>query len=164
MKEFYKNIRQKRIELNMTQTDLAKKVGYSDKSMIARIERGDIDLPQSKIMLFADALDMTPCSLMGWNDYDSQELNKTREDIIDLKRYLTDMKDAGITDEEAEYHLQLLEGHLQELLEYTGLVTPDFRQKLSETEATLLDDFRQMSKEKQALLLAQASLLLKAEL
>lgn len=164
MEEFYKNIRQKRIELNMTQTDLAKKVGYSDKSMIARIERGDIDLPQSKIVLFADALDMTPCSLMGWNDYDSQELNKTREDIIELKRYLADMKDVGITDEKAEYHLQLLEGHLQELFEYTGMVTPDLLQRLSETEATLLDDFRQMSKEKQALLLAQASLLLKAEL
>ena len=60
MREFYKNIRQKRVELNMSQDELAKKTGYSGKSMIARIERGDIDLPQSKIMLFADALDMTP--------------------------------------------------------------------------------------------------------
>lgn len=161
MKEFYKNIRQKRIELNMTQTDLAKKVGYSDKSMIARIERGDIDLPQSKIMLFADALDMTPCSLMGWNEYDSMELDKTRNDILDLKRYLDDMKDAGASDPEAEYHLELLQGHLQELFEYTGMVTPNYMQRLSETEATLLDIFRQMSKDRQALLLAQADLLLK---
>ena len=161
MKEFYKNIRQKRIELNMTQTDLAKKVGYSDKSMIARIERGDIDLPQSKIMLFADALDMTPCSLMGWNEYDSMELDKTRNDILDLKRYLDDMKDAGASDPEAEHHLELLQGHLQELFEYTGMVTPNYMQRLSETEATLLDIFRQMSKDRQALLLAQADLLLK---
>ena len=50
---------------HLTQTDLAKRVGYADKSMIAKIEKGQIDLPQSKIFAFAKALDTTPSALMG---------------------------------------------------------------------------------------------------
>lgn len=68
MLDLYKNIRARRMELNMSQADLAAKTGYSGKSMIARIERGDVDLPQSKIMLFAKALDISPGDLMGWDD------------------------------------------------------------------------------------------------
>lgn len=52
----------------MSQDELAKKTGYSGKSMIARIERGDVDLPQSKIMLFAKALDISPGDIMGWDE------------------------------------------------------------------------------------------------
>lgn len=68
MLQLYKNIRRRRHELNMSQAELASKTGYSGKSMIARIERGDVDLPQSKIMLFASALDISPGDLMGWDD------------------------------------------------------------------------------------------------
>ena len=38
MLQLYKNIKSRRIELNMTQSDLASKMGYADKSMIAKIE------------------------------------------------------------------------------------------------------------------------------
>lgn len=71
MLQLYKNIRARRQELGMSQSDLAAKTGYSGKSMIARIERGDVDLPQSKIMLFAKALDVSPGDLMGWDDPES---------------------------------------------------------------------------------------------
>lgn len=164
MSVFYRNIKQKRIELRMTQTELAKKVGYSDKSMIARIERGDVDIPQSKIMLFANALNMTPCSLMGWNDYDSEELRKTREEIIELQKYITEMDEFGVTDEKAEHHMTQLQGHLNELLAYTGMITPDLTQRLTEPEADLLDNFRKMSPKTQSLLIAQAKLLLNADI
>ena len=65
MLELYKNIRKLRIELGMSQADLAKRTGYNDRSSIAKIERGDVDLPQSKIMLFANALNVSPGELMG---------------------------------------------------------------------------------------------------
>ena len=55
----------RRIELNMTQSDLASKMGYADKSMIAKIEKGVIDLPQSKIIAFAKVLNTAPGILMG---------------------------------------------------------------------------------------------------
>ena len=57
MLQLYKNIKKRRTELKLTQTELATKMGYADKSMIAKIEKGLIDLPQSKIIAFAN-----PCA------------------------------------------------------------------------------------------------------
>lgn len=71
MLELYKNIKRRRQQLKMTQTDLALKMGYADKSMIAKIEKGNVDLPQSKILAFANALETTPGELMGW-DYETE--------------------------------------------------------------------------------------------
>lgn len=64
----YLNIKERRRILGLTQTDLAKKLGYADKSMIAKIESGKIDLPQSKIIEFSNALGVSPSDLMGWTD------------------------------------------------------------------------------------------------
>lgn len=62
----YKNIRLRREELGMTQDELAKKMGYTSRSTIAKIESGENDIPQSKIEHFAKALQTTPAYLMGW--------------------------------------------------------------------------------------------------
>ena len=50
----------------MSQEDLAKKAGYTDRSSIAKIERGDVDLPQSKIIALAKALMIPAGDLMGY--------------------------------------------------------------------------------------------------
>ena len=63
--ELYANIKKRRKELGLTQSELARRVGYKDKTAIAHIEKGDIDLPQSKIVAFADALNTTPGDLLG---------------------------------------------------------------------------------------------------
>lgn len=68
--ELYKNIRKRRIELGLSQEELANKVGYKDRTSIAKIETGKIDLPQSKIMEFAIALGMQASDLMGWDETD----------------------------------------------------------------------------------------------
>lgn len=65
MLELYENIRKYRKELGMSQAELAKRTGYTDRSSIAKIEKGDVDLPQSKIMVFAKALGVAPGELMG---------------------------------------------------------------------------------------------------
>lgn len=65
MLELYKNIRQKRLELNMSQEELAKRVGYTSRSTIARIEKGEIDISRDKIFAFAKALKTAPSELMG---------------------------------------------------------------------------------------------------
>lgn len=65
MLEIYTNIKKRRKELGYTQTELANKLGYADKSMIAKIEKGQIDLSQSKIMAFAKALETDARILMG---------------------------------------------------------------------------------------------------
>lgn len=65
MLDLYKNIKLLREELNMSQDELAKLTGYTSRSSIAKIEKGEVDLPQSKIALFASALGTTPGTLMG---------------------------------------------------------------------------------------------------
>lgn len=69
-------IKHKREELNMTQEELALKVGYKSKSSINKIEIDGRGLPQSKIQAFAQALNTTPAYLLGWNE------EKTEDGII----------------------------------------------------------------------------------
>ena len=68
MLDLYRNIKSRRIELGLSQEELAKRVGYSGKSMIAKIEKGLVDLSQTKIMDFAKALETDAGDLMGWDD------------------------------------------------------------------------------------------------
>ena len=65
MLDLYRNIKARREELGMSQAELAKKVGYTSRSTIARIERGDFDLSQSKIIEIAKALRISAGELMG---------------------------------------------------------------------------------------------------
>lgn len=47
-----------RDRIGMTQQELAIKVGYKNKASIARIENGSVELPASKVVDFAKALDV----------------------------------------------------------------------------------------------------------
>lgn len=69
MLKLYENIKKMRLNLGWTQEELAHRMGYSEKSMISRIESGKIDLSQSKIEDFAEVFKVTPGYLMGWSDY-----------------------------------------------------------------------------------------------
>ena len=66
MQELYRNIREQRERLGLSQDELARLVGYTSRTSIAKIEAGKIDLPQSKVEAFAHALHMTPAALLGW--------------------------------------------------------------------------------------------------
>lgn len=66
MIDLYKNIKQLRETQGMSQDDLAKLTGYTNRSSIAKIEKGEVDLPRSKIIAFAKALKTSPMALMGW--------------------------------------------------------------------------------------------------
>ena len=74
MLKLYENIRLCRKAAKMTQEELASRTGYTDRSSIARVEKGEIDLPQSKILQFADALGVTPSQLLGWDEKPVEEL------------------------------------------------------------------------------------------
>ena len=64
----YIRIRELREKLGLTQDELAKKVGYTSRSTINKIELGKNDISQSKIAAFAKALNTTPAYLMGWEE------------------------------------------------------------------------------------------------
>jgi len=80
----YERIRKTRKDRGMTQTDLAVKCGYADKSMISRIENGKVDLFLSSLEKIADALRVDPAYLMGFTD------DAMIEDIEEAFRQLND--------------------------------------------------------------------------
>lgn len=51
------NIKRRRLELDISQQELANAMGYKSRSTIAKIEAGENEVPESKIHKFAKALD-----------------------------------------------------------------------------------------------------------
>lgn len=64
----YEKIKTLRIQNKLSQDELAKLAGYTDRSSIAKIEAGRIDLTESKLLLFSRALGVSPAYLMGLSD------------------------------------------------------------------------------------------------
>lgn len=60
-----KRVRMAREKMGLSQLELARKLGYKSGSTIARIENGDNDLTQTKLVKFAAALNVTPGFLLG---------------------------------------------------------------------------------------------------
>ena len=87
MLKLYENIKKRREELGMSQETLAKLVGYTNRSTIARIEHGDIDLPQSMITKFAHALQTSPSLLMGW-EWDEPESYYLDPEVAEMAQEL----------------------------------------------------------------------------
>ena len=85
-------IKQRRMELGMSQEELAHKLGYKSRSSINKIELGGQNLTQKKIKKIAEALDTTPDYIMGWDEeikynisykYEYYDLLKEIYDFID---------------------------------------------------------------------------------
>lgn len=89
-------IKQRRLELGLSQDELAKKVGYKSRSSINKIELSR-DLPLRKVELMAKALDTTPGYLMGWSD---ETLT-----LVEAKDFQGDREEAHL----AEYAKRLYE-------------------------------------------------------
>lgn len=66
MDNLYTRIKARRLELGLTVEQLAKRMGYKDKSSISKIENGRSDIPQAKVEAFAQALETTTAYLMGF--------------------------------------------------------------------------------------------------
>lgn len=85
-KDVYERIRNRRLYLEMSQQELAELTGYkSGKSMIAKIEKGEVDLPLNKIELFATALKCDAAYLMGW-DRPAEPSEENAEVLADLMK------------------------------------------------------------------------------
>lgn len=78
------NIRLYRERLGITQEELAKKLGYKDRSTIAKIENDVNDITQSKIVAIAEALQTTAAALMGWEGHTTETPEKLPSNIIPM--------------------------------------------------------------------------------
>ena len=92
MIKLYENIRNLRKNNQWTQEELARKMGYTDRSMIAKIESGKVDLPQSKILEFANIFNVDPGDLMGWAAVTETPMSEKAKAFMDL--YLNSSPDA----------------------------------------------------------------------
>lgn len=79
MNKLYENIKTLRKANGWSQEELAKRMGYTDRSMIAKIESGQVDLAESKIMAFAKVFGVKPPVLMGWREDDAEQVTKAME-------------------------------------------------------------------------------------
>ena len=87
MIDLYKNIKTLRERNGLSQDDLAKLTGYTSRSSIAKIEKGEVDLPRSKILAFAKALGTSPISLMGWDNESSNVVPTAIGDTVRIPVY-----------------------------------------------------------------------------
>ena len=103
MLEIYKRIRARREELGISQEELAKRMGYKSRSSINKIEKGENDIPQSKIVAFAKALRTTPEALMGWEQSPAPASGDlpdlTPKDEREIMHLMDDMKEKLMQEE-----------------------------------------------------------------
>jgi transcriptional regulator with XRE-family HTH domain len=90
------NILRMRKQLGLTQEELATRMGYKSKSTINKIELGINDIPQSKIVQFAEVLGTTPAVLMGWDEKENSpvepQLNEGEKMLLELFRLVPEDK------------------------------------------------------------------------
>lgn len=102
--EIAQKIKERREYLNLSQEDLANKLGYKSRSSINKIEMGLSDIPFSKIKDFAKALETTPAHLMGWTEEEERInlLNKREKLQYDelMKQNAMFFNDENISEED----------------------------------------------------------------
>lgn len=79
-------IRIKRNELGLSQTELAEKAGYSDKTAISKLEHAGDDISMKQIKRVAKALGTTSAILLGWKDGDTPTIEE-EERALKIRKY-----------------------------------------------------------------------------
>ena len=82
--EVGERIRKRREQLGITQEELAKRVGYTSTSSVAKVEANANGMVQSKLLAFAKALQTTPSYLLGWEDEDQINTTKKNDILSDI--------------------------------------------------------------------------------
>ena len=81
-----------REERNMSQTQLAIKTGYTDRTSISKIESGKIDIAQTKLSVFARALGTSVETLIGLENKPSTSENlSAQKPLTEAQRALLDL-------------------------------------------------------------------------
>lgn len=83
--EWYERIKELRTAKSMTQGELAQLAGYGDRSSIAKIEKGHVDIPQSKLELFASIFNVTPGYLLGQEHIEGDDMKKVSDNTYQLE-------------------------------------------------------------------------------
>lgn len=103
--DFGERIKQLRISKNLSQDELAARLGYKSRSSINKIELGQNDIPTSKISQMARFFHVSEAYLMGWEEEPTRVPvlgtiragipNSAIEDILDYEEITEDMARHG---------------------------------------------------------------------
>lgn len=132
-------IKQRRIELGLSQEELAQKMGYSGKSTICKAETwGTKDVKISKVSKFAEALGVSEYWLMGW------EFEPTVPCTITIDENSVSTYTVDLTEDEYRLIVKLRESKKADLIEqvftYTeALLTMEKFSPLSSKRGTEAD-------------------------
>ena len=74
-------IKNRRIELGLTQLEVAKRLGLTSKAAVSKVEGQGDNVTLKNVEKFAKALDCSIPYLMGWNDNDN-EVEKRRSERL----------------------------------------------------------------------------------
>lgn len=116
MAELYKNIKKLRQQKGWPQEYLAELMGYSGRSMISKIERGEIDLTQSRIKQFADIFNISPDDLMGTNKSVTNVDKELSPTAVKVGQQLTDLeKKFGYTEQQVADAMKISLDHYHDV-------------------------------------------------
>lgn len=87
--EWFERIKMLRKQKGWSQDTLAQRAGYTDRSMISKIEKGGVDLQRSQLIKFAEIFDVSPSWLLGSVE-EQQEEDDGLEELIAKYKQLDD--------------------------------------------------------------------------
>lgn len=102
-------IKQRRIELGLTQTELAHRMGITSKTTICKAETTDFNPTTDRVREFAKALECTPAYLMGWESRDEDQTYQKLKEIADKKLAIEEMESSGFSHEQIAGAIKLFE-------------------------------------------------------
>lgn len=74
-------IKQRRIELGLTQEELAKRLGNKTRAAVCRVEKDKEDLTTERIRKYAEALCCEPAYLVGWKE--EQDMSDAHKALLE---------------------------------------------------------------------------------
>lgn len=120
--ELGKKVRNRREQLNMSQEELAQKLGYKSRSSVNKIENGR-PCSQKIISRLADALSVSVPYLMGWED---EQAEKT-----DAKSSMDELQKALMSQDAILFDGEPIDDETRDLLLISLRNTMELAEKLS---------------------------------
>ena len=139
-------IRIRRNELNLSQSEVAQRAGYTDKTSISKFENAGNNITMKQVKRLAKALDTTSAYLMGWNTTEQkseQEQEEQAKLIYEMNKHLPEEKAKFIVEIYKNIPSESLEDpetakQIMELLNLALQVKPEARVGLLQTLKSLL--------------------------
>lgn len=84
-------IKQRRIELGLSQEELAKRLGNKSRASVCTVEKDKEDMTTDRVRKYAEALECTPAYLMGWEDKKPESTNESLKGMVEFGKKFSDM-------------------------------------------------------------------------